>query len=128
MYMINAATGTVFMLILMVFAVIRHDMLMTYLEMLPSRFTPYVGGAAALAVACLASFNIMSAPSISLEGKNLWIAKSLPVKPVRILMAKVNMHIVTRQRAGLCHGFSAEYPIAYGNCGADFNLFAAALL
>lgn len=95
MYMINAATGTVFMLILMVFAVIRHDMLMTYLEMLPSRFTPYVGGAAALAVACLASFNIMSAPSISLEGKNLWIAKSLPVKPVRILMAKVNMHIVT---------------------------------
>ena len=37
----------------------------------------------------------MSAPSISLEGKNLWIAKSLPVKPVRILMAKVNMHIVT---------------------------------
>ena len=95
MYMLNTATGTVFMLILLVFAVIRRDMLMTYLEMLPSRFTPYVGGAAALVVACLASFNIMSAPSISLEGKNLWIARSLPVKPVRILMAKVNMHIVT---------------------------------
>ncbi|MGI6006184.1 MAG: putative ABC transporter permease subunit [Ruminococcus sp.] len=95
MYMINASTGTVFMLILIVFAVIKIDALHQFIGMIPGRFAGYVGGAAALALASLVSFNIMSAPSISVEGKNLWISQSLPVEPVRILMAKVNMHVVT---------------------------------
>ncbi|MGI6011778.1 MAG: putative ABC transporter permease subunit [Ruminococcus sp.] len=95
MYMINASTGSVFMLLLIVFAVIKQETLLSYLEMMPERFLPYTGGAAALILACMVSFNYMSAPSISIEGKNLWIAKTIPVEPVQILMAKVNMHIVT---------------------------------
>lgn len=95
MYMINASTGSVFMLLLLIFAAVKRDMLFSLIDMLPERYEIYIGGAAALILACMVSFNYMSAPSVSIEGKNLWIAKTLPVAPVRILMAKVNMHIVT---------------------------------
>jgi ABC-2 type transport system permease protein len=37
---------------------------------------------------------MVSAPSISLEGKNLWIAKSLPVRALDVLMSKVEMHVL----------------------------------
>ena len=36
----------------------------------------------------------MTAPSVSLEGKNIWLLQSLPVAPSRVLMAKLKMHIV----------------------------------
>lgn len=42
----------------------------------------------------LISMNIMTAPSISLEGKSLWIAQSLPVTPWQILKAKLNMQLI----------------------------------
>ncbi|HEX2926274.1 MAG TPA: hypothetical protein VHP38_08470 [Ruminiclostridium sp.] len=42
----------------------------------------------------LSTANI-TAPSISLEGKNLWILKSLPVNPRDVLMAKLALHTLT---------------------------------
>lgn len=42
----------------------------------------------------LISMNIMTAPSISLEGKSLWIAKSLPVTPWQVLRAKLDMQLI----------------------------------
>ena len=43
---------------------------------------------------CLISMDIMTAPSISLEGKSLWIAQSLPVTPWQILRAKLDMQLI----------------------------------
>lgn len=44
---------------------------------------------------CLATaMNDMSAPSISLEGKNLWILQSLPVSAAQVLRAKLEMHLL----------------------------------
>lgn len=40
------------------------------------------------------SMNIMTAPSVSLEGKSLWLAQSLPIKPWQVLSAKLNMQII----------------------------------
>lgn len=42
----------------------------------------------------LISMNIMAAPSISLEGKSLWIAQSLPVTPWQVLRAKLDMQLI----------------------------------
>lgn len=42
----------------------------------------------------LVSMNIMTAPSISLEGKSLWIAQSLPVAPFQVLWAKLKMQLI----------------------------------
>ena len=42
----------------------------------------------------LASMNFMAAPSISLEGKSLWLVQSLPVDPRKLFQAKIRMQLV----------------------------------
>lgn len=42
----------------------------------------------------LISMDIMTAPSISLEGKSLWIAQSLPVTSWQVLRAKLDMQLI----------------------------------
>lgn len=42
----------------------------------------------------LASMNDMAAPSVSLEGKSIWIPQSLPVTPKAVLRAKTAMHLI----------------------------------
>ena len=46
------------------------------------------------ALCFLSSMVIISAPSVSLEGKHVWIAQSMPVSPERPLLAKVYTHIL----------------------------------
>ena len=42
----------------------------------------------------LASMNLMTAPSVSLEGKSLWLMQSLPVEPWQALRAKLRMQVL----------------------------------
>ena len=42
----------------------------------------------------LASMNDMAAPSVSLEGKSLWIPQSLPVAPGTVLRAKTSVQLI----------------------------------
>lgn len=42
----------------------------------------------------LASMNDMAAPSVSLEGRQLWLAQSLPVTPWQVLRAKLEMQLL----------------------------------
>ncbi len=46
------------------------------------------------AVCTLFSMNDMAAPSVSLEGKSLWLAQSLPVTAWQVLRAKLRMHLL----------------------------------
>ena len=55
------------------------------------------GSAAVLlctALCLVSSMNDMAAPSVSLEGKNLWILQSLPVRPQGVLRAKVAVQLI----------------------------------
>lgn len=52
------------------------------------------------------AINVISAPSISLEGESLWICKSIPVKPADILMSKAKAHII------ICMPFVVIFGIA----------------
>ena len=45
-------------------------------------------------ICMLASMNDMASPSISLEGKALWLVQSLPVTPWQALRAKLGMQII----------------------------------
>lgn len=63
------------------------------------------GSAAALLITIictLASMNYMACPSVSLEGKSLWLVKSLPVTSWQVLRAKLWMHLLL---TGLPTGF-----------------------
>lgn len=42
----------------------------------------------------LASMNLMAAPSVSLEGKSIWMLQSLPVTPWQVLWAKLSLQLL----------------------------------
>ena len=46
------------------------------------------------ALCLLASMNDMAAPSVSLEGRQLWLAQSLPVTPWQVLRAKLDTQLL----------------------------------
>lgn len=46
------------------------------------------------ALCLLASMNDMAAPSVSLEGRQLWLAQSLPVVPWQVLRAKLDTQLL----------------------------------
>lgn len=48
----------------------------------------------AAGVCMLASMNDMAEPSVSLEGKNLWLLQSLPLTPWQALAAKLQMQLI----------------------------------
>ena len=101
-YMLNCGLGTLFLLAGGVYFLIRGGRLGEVL-------TDVFGSAdaacvlAATAVCMLASMNETTAPSVSLEGKNLWLIQSLPVTPRQALLAKAEVQlIVTCGPALLC--------------------------
>lgn len=67
-----------------------------FAQMLDTVFGGVRGGASVLlaSIVCFAaSMNDMATPSVSLEGKNLWLAKSLPVTAWDCLMAKLKLQL-----------------------------------
>lgn len=95
-YMLNCGLGLVFMLAAAVFLLIKRDVIAEVIvplaEQLPviGRMLPVI----IAAVLCLiGSMNDISAPSISLEGRSLWLLQSLPVEPRSVLRAKQSVHI-----------------------------------
>ncbi|MGN0504526.1 MAG: hypothetical protein ACI4HJ_05720 [Ruminococcus sp.] len=90
------------------------------------------------AVCMLASMNDMTAPSISLEGKNLWLMQSLPVTPWQVLRAKILMQLLLTEIpvlfCAVCTAFIYPYtplelilallvPMSYVLLSALFGLF-----
>ena len=91
MYILNAAMGSVLTVAAAVALIIYRDEAALLLSALPEGMGE---GAVILALCFLNATDVISAPSISLESKTLWLLKSLPVPAGRILMAKVYLHLV----------------------------------
>lgn len=92
MYVMNAALGSVFTLAAAVALIIYRDAPAQLEQLLPGAGS-LLGPLAAAALCLLASLNLISAPSVSLEGRNLWIAKSLPVSAGKVLVSKAWVHV-----------------------------------
>ena len=92
-YIMNSAIGLVFMVALPFILLFDQGTLV----MLKTQFNltdELIGAAAVLAISLLASSAFISAPSISLEGKSLWILQTLPVSPIQSLLAKAAAHVL----------------------------------
>lgn len=96
-YMLNCALGTVILPLTAIAALVKRALI---LETLTDAFgdASFIRGFLPLiitaAVCICASMNDITAPSISLEGKNIWLIQSLPIPTDDILSAKINLHIV----------------------------------
>lgn len=96
-YMLNCGMGLMVLVVLAVLAVVRAAYLHGLVAQLSQEIAnvqSLVAPAIAVGVCMIVSLNAFSAPSVSLEGKTLWILQSLPIEPKRILMAKENLHIL----------------------------------
>ena len=93
-YMLNCGLGVLLIPAAGVLLLVKGGEWMAPLKaMLPGAESTLA--ALAISVACLlASMNDMAAPSVSLEGKSLWVLQSLPVSAWEVLKAKLKMQLV----------------------------------
>ena len=49
---------------------------------------------AAAAICMFTSMNDITAPSVSLEGNNLWLVQVFPISAKQVLMAKLKLHLI----------------------------------
>ena len=94
LYMLNCGLGTVFLVVLAVLALIKGREVFLMMNALFAGGEGFVTVLAALCLCLLAGSNDISTPSVSLEGKSLWIAQSLPIAPWQALRAKLRMHLL----------------------------------
>ncbi|BBF42760.1 ABC transporter, permease protein [Lachnospiraceae bacterium KM106-2] len=91
-YMLNSALGLIFILIGLVYLIMKKDTVLSYIEMIP--MIKGMFGSLLVGALCAAStVNMITAPSISLEGKNLWLMQSLPINPSQVLKSKLSLHL-----------------------------------
>lgn len=93
-YMMNCGLGIIFMLVAGVFILFRggllFDRIQNVMEEVPNALPVLMVGLSCL----MSSMNDPAAPSVSLEGKSIWITRSLPVKTVTILRAKLLLQVI----------------------------------
>ena len=92
-YMLNCALGSVLMLVGAVLIFFNRESI----GMFVPYFEEYNGLNAVIVVAVsilCAAMNEITAPSVSLEGKNIWVVQSMPVSAQKVLDAKQKLHWV----------------------------------
>lgn len=93
-YMLNCGLGTFLMPLCAIAVLWKGSELFVRLDIM---FAETVGSVPLLLCVVLcgfASMNFMTAPSISLEGKSLWLLQSLPIDIWKIYQAKIRMQLI----------------------------------
>ncbi len=91
-YMLNCGLSTLLLPIAGILLIIKGRALT---DVLGGVFGAETAAVLLCAAICLvASMNMIAVPSVSLEGRSIWIAQSLPVTPWQNLRAKLDTHIL----------------------------------
>lgn len=96
-YMLNNGLGILIMIVVAVAALIKANDINMILSVVAAELNGFENMVPVIALSAILMFistNVISAPSVSLEGKHIWIAQSLPVDTLQILHAKQKMHIL----------------------------------
>lgn len=93
-YMLNCGLGIVMMPIAAVAVLIKGADLSAMLSGILGEYANALPLLAAAAVCMLCSMNDITSPSVSLEGKNLWLVQSFPIPAKKVLHAKLQLHLL----------------------------------
>ena len=95
-YMLNCGLGSVIGVAFAGFLLIRNSWAYENLSVLSEavgigipRFAPIAAAAVCMVLSTIA----ITAPSVSLEGRTIWLSQSLPVTPWQVLRAKLAVHL-----------------------------------
>ena len=100
-YIMNSALGAILTPVAAVFLILKRESVLPLLA-IPG-LGDYLPMMMLLGLCFLSSMCTLTAPSVSLEGKSLWLLKSLPVTPRQALNAKLRLHLLIGLRLRL-HG------------------------
>lgn len=92
-YFINCGLGAIFMLIFAGFAVVKPDKISGILSFFPAA-QDLIAPALCAVLSFCALMCCITAPSLSLEGKSLWILKAHPIRPADIFRAKIACNLI----------------------------------
>ncbi len=92
-YMLNSGFGIIFFVMCVVMLLIKKSDMTELLDSLEG-YASLAGGVVALIFCFLSTMVMVVVPSVSLEGKNIWILQSMPVKPWACLKAKIAVQLV----------------------------------
>ncbi|MCD7843488.1 MAG: hypothetical protein LUG17_02535, partial [Clostridiales bacterium] len=109
-YLLNAGLGILFILAASVYLVIKKDAVAALASQLPG-LSGHLAVIGAMLICLLLSMVLFSAPSVSLEGKSIWIPKSLPIPCADILIAKVKLHFYIASPAALITSAALIYAV-----------------
>ena len=92
-YMLNCGLGILLLPVAGVALLIKGGELLPLLQMAFGDRGGCVEVLLCTGVCTVAAMNDMATPSVSLEGKNLWLAQSLPLTPWQVLRAKLKVQL-----------------------------------
>ena len=92
-YMLNCGLGILLLPVAGVALLIKGGELLPLLQMAFGDRGGCVEVLLCTGVCTVAAMNDMATPSVSLEGKNLWLAQSLPLTPWQVLHAKLKVQL-----------------------------------
>ena len=88
-YVMNAGMSTIMAALLGVGILMRGNLIVEWLpKMFPDASSNLIALAVGSSLALSCTLNDVTAPSISLEGKTIWILKSTPLTPMKVFVAK----------------------------------------
>ena len=93
-YMLNCGLGTFLMPLCAIAVLWKGGELFAMLEAMFAETAGSVPLLLCVVLCGLASMNFMTAPSVSLEGKSLWILQSLPIDTWKIYQAKIRLQLI----------------------------------
>lgn len=90
-YMLNCGLGIILMPLSALLLLWKAEAVRPFLAIISAEHSVLL----VMAALCLmTSMNVMTAPAISLEGKNIWIVQSLPIPARYVLKAKLKMQLL----------------------------------
>lgn len=110
-YMLNCGLGVVLMLVAAGALLINSGDIAYMLDVVFGTGSGLVPLIACAAICFISGMNDITAPSVSLEGKNLWIVQTFPVSGWQILAAKLNLHLAVTLVPVLILTASVEFVI-----------------
>lgn len=91
-YMLNAGLGAVLMTAAGIASVVFAPRIRRITEIVPAEYASLLPIIVAAACCLMAGTNVITAPSVSLEGENIWILQCLPVPIGKVFNAKLYLH------------------------------------
>lgn len=92
--MLSCALGSIMMVVIGVMCIFAGEWVVTTFMGMSNGVTGMFPLIALLIVTMMTSMNTITATSISLEGKHLWMLKVLPVSPWQVFKAKLAVHLI----------------------------------